>query len=51
MNATPTQGTDLFEGGGSVVCDTNVAQCSVLGQEMGHGYGRQADDGDDCSNA
>lgn len=39
MNATPTQGTDLFGGGGGVVCDTNVLQASVLGQEMGHGYG------------
>lgn len=39
MNATPTMGTDLFGGGGGVVCDTNVLELSVLGQEMGHGYG------------
>lgn len=39
MNATPTQGTDLFGGGGGVVCDTNVLHGSILGQEMGHGYG------------
>ncbi len=39
MNATPTQGTDLFGGGAGVVCDTNVLHGSILGQEMGHGYG------------
>lgn len=39
MNASSTQGTDLFGGGSGVVCDTNVLQESVLGQEMGHGYG------------
>jgi len=39
MNASSTQGTDLFGGGGGVVCDTNVLQPSVLAQEMGHGYG------------
>ncbi|HKG61528.1 MAG TPA: hypothetical protein VKB05_17340 [Pyrinomonadaceae bacterium] len=39
MNATATQGTDLFGGGGGVVCDTNVLEASILGQEMGHGYG------------
>jgi hypothetical protein len=39
MNASSTQGTDLFGGGAGVVCDTNVLQESVLGQEMGHGYG------------
>jgi hypothetical protein len=39
MNATSTQGTDLFGGGSGVVCDTNVLQASVIGQEMGHGYG------------
>jgi hypothetical protein len=39
MNATPTVGTDLFGGGAGVVCDTNVLHGSILGQEMGHGYG------------
>ena len=38
MSATPTVGTDLFGGVSGVVCDTNVLQPSVLGQEMGHGY-------------
>ncbi len=31
--------TDLFGGGGRVVCDNGSMQPSVLGQEMGHGYG------------
>jgi hypothetical protein len=39
MNATPTQGTDLFGSSGGIVCDTNMDHGSVLGQEMGHGYG------------
>ena len=39
MNATSTQGADLFGGGLGVVCDTNVLEGSVLGQEMGHAYG------------
>jgi hypothetical protein len=39
MNATPTQGTDLFGGVWGVVCDTNTLDGSILGQEMGHGYG------------
>lgn len=39
MNATSTQGTDLFGGGSGVACDTNVLQASVIAQEMGHGYG------------
>jgi hypothetical protein len=39
MNATSAQGTDLFGSGAGVVCDTNVLEGSVLGQEMGHGYG------------
>jgi hypothetical protein len=39
MNASATQGTDLFGGGSGVVCDTNVLQASVIAQEMGHGYG------------
>jgi hypothetical protein len=39
MNASATQGTDLFGGGAGVVCDTNVLEASVIGQEMGHAYG------------
>lgn len=31
--------TDLFGGGGRVVCDNLSMEPSVLGQEMGHGYG------------
>lgn len=31
--------TDLFGGGGRVVCDNTNMQPSLLGQEMGHGYG------------
>jgi hypothetical protein len=31
--------TDLFGGGGGAVCDNNSMQPSLLGQEMGHGYG------------
>lgn len=32
-------GTDLFGGGDGVVADKNTLQPSILGQEMGHGYG------------
>jgi hypothetical protein len=31
--------TDLFGGDGYAVCDLNSMQPSLLGQEMGHGYG------------
>lgn len=38
---TPQRGTDLcgFLGGMAAICDQNTLQPSLLGQEMGHGYG------------